>query len=773
MRRLATHGLQDCTLTSPPVFVAHSYLLPAFVHGSKNNLHRSLSTSWGRVKTKLWWIGENVKLTSILIENFRAHTRTELPLSSFGCLIGENNAGKSSILHALHFVLKGSPPNKLVGTDFHDIKKPIRVELVLDDIDGEDLARISDSSQRQSVENVLKNGQLILVRTATYGAKITTSLQRMESQPKDERWSLKILNESMTGKKNPELREIAITQIPELDEFLLDKPSMTTIREKREVLIAALPEEEMELQDTAIPTGISTALAPLLPEVIYIEAVKDASAEVKTTDAATFGKLLKILLDEVADQFSDIEEEFQKIQRKLSRHSLPDGSWKDDRLDEVKFIESTIEGFVQESFPGVALHMDVPAPELRTILSSAELRIDDGHEGPISSKGDGLKRTVAFAILRAYTSLREDGFKAGESEKKMRPSYLLLFEEPELYLHPRAQKQLFAALAKFSIDHPVVVTTHSPTFFNADATATFTKLRKRESPDTGVHTVSIDLKGQLSDRDAFQLICHENNEAALFARVVVLVEGDSDVLVFPHLAKLLNPSWDHTEHNIVFIRTGGKGSISRYRTFFAHFEIDVHAIADLDALIDGFHHLSATPDARQLHESLSNHVAKALPLIATPPNSKKAKSLARQRTAGELWGEAQEIFASWEKGGTLDDPEILQNILAQIFDMARTPEKLSVLRMDDRDTAMHLDALLEQLSLEQVHVLRRGDLESYYGGVTARSEKIESATKLCAETPDLESFLGRHGKDRDSVLAELETLLGPIFADCSRGRSLG
>src|SRR5699024_252864 len=145
--------------------------------------------------------------------------------------------------------------------------------------------------------------------------------------------------------------------------------------------------------------------APLLPEVIYIEAVKDASAEAKTTDAATFGKLLKILLDEVAEEFGDLEKEFQRIQRKLSRHTAQDNTLHDDRLDEVKFIESKIEEFVQESFPDVALRMDVPAPELRTILSSAELRIDDGHEGPISSKGDGLKRTVAFAILRAYTAL--------------------------------------------------------------------------------------------------------------------------------------------------------------------------------------------------------------------------------------------------------------------------------------------------------------------------------------------------------------------------------
>ncbi|UQZ30866.1 AAA family ATPase [Clavibacter michiganensis subsp. michiganensis] len=46
-----------------------------------------------------------MRLTRIHIENFRAHEDTELPLSQFVCLIGENNAGKSSVLHALRFAL--------------------------------------------------------------------------------------------------------------------------------------------------------------------------------------------------------------------------------------------------------------------------------------------------------------------------------------------------------------------------------------------------------------------------------------------------------------------------------------------------------------------------------------------------------------------------------------------------------------------------------------------------------------------------------------------
>lgn len=146
-----------------------------------------------------------------------------------------------------------------------------------------------------------------------------------------------------------------------------------------------------------------------------------------------------------------------------------------------------------------------------------------------------------------YTALRESGLNNQKKIEENKPAYILLFEEPELYLHPRAQRQLFEALKNFSLDHPVLLTTHSPVFFGIDATATFTKLQKLQPSTSGVKAVSIVLDEELSARDAFQLICHENNEAALFARKVVLVEGDSDVLVFPHLAKLLNKDWDCVE----------------------------------------------------------------------------------------------------------------------------------------------------------------------------------------------------------------------------------
>ena len=106
----------------------------------------------------------------------------------------------------------------------------------------------------------------------------------------------------------------------------------------------------------------------------------------------------------------------------------------------------------------------------------------------------------------------------------------MLFEEPELYLHPKAQEVLLDALRIFSHQHRVIVTTHSPLFFGPQATTTFIKMRKRVDPAVTPKPFAaadhVDLSNA-NERDQFQIICYENNNIAFFSEAVVLVEGDA------------------------------------------------------------------------------------------------------------------------------------------------------------------------------------------------------------------------------------------------------
>ncbi|SDT03607.1 AAA domain-containing protein, putative AbiEii toxin, Type IV TA system [Brevibacterium sandarakinum] len=709
-----------------------------------------------------------MQLSMVSIENFRAHTSTAIPLTQLGSLIGENNAGKSSVLHAIQYALE---ERRLDDADFRDATKPIAVTLHLTGIGEQDLERVGDS-HREKVAGMIRDGNLTIVRSQTHGGKAEPKYLKLV--PSDPRWSVDNLNDCTKGKSGTALRTAAVELRPELEDLLGQKVTKGDVVAAWNELNQQLPKEDLQQQFDPYPTGISTAIKPLFPSVIYIESVKDASLEARASGTSAFAKLLGLLFEEVQEQFDDIEEKFNAVHQKLNRHLSSDGEPKDTRLPAVKRIETVIEQYVTASFPGVKVQMDIPAPTLSVLLSSADLLIDDGHVSKVSSKGDGLKRNVLFALLRAYADIRDNGLGGTESDEvadsieaarndespetclRPRGSYLLLFEEPELYLHPRAQRQLMAALTQFAKDHQVLVTTHSPGFFQP-GTKGFTRMYKT---DAGVVARPVDLTLKL--KDEYQIVRHENNEAAFFAQKVVLVEGDSDTFVFPHLAKLFSKGWDDVERNVMFVKIGGKGNISRYRTFFEQFEVPIHVIADLDALSNGFEHLTSTSRVRESHGKLIQSVKEQISGPSTPDRD-KVKEIVRSRSHRELWGSAQENFGAWRDIQTKETAQAVVDDLTELFDAGNGDAILAQLQNPPTEQIADLiEEVISSLALEDTYVLRRGDLETYCG-THAKGEKVATAMKFCAETLTLDALKKVHGTEGPAIAAELEDVFSGIF----------
>lgn len=691
-----------------------------------------------------------MRLTHVRIKNFRAHSDTELPLPQLGCLIGENNAGKSSVLHAIQYVLEDK---KLSAEDFRNPELPASVELRIEGIDEEDLRRVNET-HRDRVREMLRSGVLTIVRAQEIDGK--SESRYLKLGPSDPSWSQESLASTIKGKKGAQLRQAVVELLPPMEDVLPTAPTQQHVKDAWAELVEQLPREKLEETPTAYPTGIAQSVKPLLPSVIYIEAVKDASVEAKSTGTSAFSKLLELLFDEVADQFSDINDQFRSVYQKLNRSLNDDGLEVDARLEAVQRIESTIEEFVRASFPGVSLRMDVPAPTLSMLLSGAELRVDDGHEGSISSKGDGLKRTVLFALLRAYASIRSTGLSDDTRSESPRPSYVLLFEEPELYLHPRAQRQLMAALGTFSSEHQVLATTHSPGFFRP-GTEGFTRLQKT---DDGVSAHPVDLT--IGHRDAYQIVQHENNEAAFFAQSVVLVEGDSDTFTYPHLARLINQDWDDIDKNIMFVKIDGKGNIKRYREFFSSFKIPIHVITDLDALVRGFEQLTRDGETRAAHSRLMELISE---MISDPsePNSKTVRSITGRRNASQLWLAAQSYLSDWRDAPSDNVARLLDETLSELFDAGNGDAKLNELaNPSSEEISSARDAVISSLADENVYVLRRGDLETYCR-TNAGRDKVATAIEFCESTTNLEALRELHAEDADDVVQELQGIFSRIY----------
>ncbi|WP_226962880.1 AAA family ATPase [Streptomyces sp. C8S0] len=101
-----------------------------------------------------------MRLETIKIENFRGLTHVDIPFSRFGCLIGENNAGKSSVFQALNMFLKSGTA---VDTDFLDRSRSIRIQLSFSEVSEADLKRLEDG-HRTRIEREIRDGRITLAK---------------------------------------------------------------------------------------------------------------------------------------------------------------------------------------------------------------------------------------------------------------------------------------------------------------------------------------------------------------------------------------------------------------------------------------------------------------------------------------------------------------------------------------------------------------------------------------------------------------------------------
>lgn len=349
-----------------------------------------------------------MKITHLTISNYRALKEVAIPLSKFGCLIGENNSGKSSFLQSLSLFYSG---RQLQPSNYYDETKPIRIEVTIDDIKAFDLAHLA-IEHRSRVINIIEDDRLVLVRY--YDTSGKSNLLYKTLIPKDPRFTSENISELVKSQRPGQAFVNRVLEcFPELNGKIDSSMNQEMMKEKIHELAKLIPEEQKENHDQSLPSGIDKSILPMLPEPIYIPAVKDLADEIKTTESTPFAKLLAILLQSIESKLPDEQKLFAELNSKLNCVYQSDGTVVDERLDEVRLIETTVEKYLRESFTDVSLRISIPPPELKTVFSSARIYANDGVDGLIETKGDGLRRAIVFSILRSYNVLRNKLLNVG------------------------------------------------------------------------------------------------------------------------------------------------------------------------------------------------------------------------------------------------------------------------------------------------------------------------------------------------------------------------
>lgn len=96
---------------------------------------------------------------------------------------------------------------------------------------------------------------------------------------------------------------------------------------------------------------------------------------------------------------------------------------------------------------------------LQALISSIS-SLEDGEERALDELGQGTQRVIIVSMLKAYVDLLISRGKI--ADKKI----LILFEEPEIYLHPELKRLLNSTLRKIAgqDNHQIVIVTHDPYF---------------------------------------------------------------------------------------------------------------------------------------------------------------------------------------------------------------------------------------------------------------------------------------------------------------------
>jgi predicted ATP-dependent endonuclease of OLD family len=157
--------------------------------------------------------------------------------------------------------------------------------------------------------------------------------------------------------------------------------------------------------------------------------------------------------------------------------------------------------------------------------------------------------------------------------------FVLLIEEPELYLSPHIQRHLFRLLRELAHrGNQILYSTHAPVFLSVDRMEDLALVRHSDEEGTTLLQPE-----PLAEAEAFRVLSEfDSDRAELFlARAALLVEGRTEKMTFPYVFEALGAEPD--KEGVLILECGGKGNIPLFARICNACEIPYVVVHDRDA----------------------------------------------------------------------------------------------------------------------------------------------------------------------------------------------
>ena len=367
-------------------------------------------------------------ISKIRLVNFKSFKGEHIIEFSEGInfFVGNNNCGKTTIFKAVEFIQSGK--NKLGFITQGIESENVAVEVEFRGADLSDIINDDNLNLNKYSEYVINN------EDGTYSLRVLRTSQECEVTQ---------------GRKTVSL---------DISKVRIYNPNST---------------EEEEIKRFENPTGIDKTITALFDaQFVY--------SDIKNEDYQDFGKtkiIGKIINDITKDfQKGDVWEEFQDSHKK---------TFGDEGLGKIlEGIATKISSVLKEQYGDGEVQFNFGLPEIDNFFKTGSLLLsDNGISTSVSEKGTGMQRALALSLIQVYAGVLDN------EEDVLSKPIMFFIDEPETFLHPKAQDKLIDSLNKISEKYQVFITTHSPYLLKKFDTQT-QQINIFSKNDDGVNSVS-------------------------------------------------------------------------------------------------------------------------------------------------------------------------------------------------------------------------------------------------------------------------------------------
>jgi len=518
-----------------------------------------------------------MKIKTVTLHNWRSIKHLTIHFQDLMIFIGQNNHGKSNILYGLMFFFGQVPFEAL---DFNESSNELFVELTFEGLDEFD---------RTTFHKYVTASNTMCVRKSAI--KGTGFEYHGHVEVPNEDW----LREENIG--NYTRRDIA-EALP-LARYLPETGRIT-----KEAFMMAQEKYIEEHKDELNFTyqlelgpflGAKNVAKGIFGDVYFVPSVKNASEDFSTRGNTVFSGLYSRIMSKISDanpEFQEAKKTIMVLMRMLNKAD-EEGNPNTQRPPELTAFEESLQQELDNW--NSTIDVEVIPPNIDDILRvGTSVWVNDGIRTDISRKGQGLQRALIFALVRTLAkTLREEGQVQADSDQveskdqrssarqASRSTYFVI-EEPELYLHPQAQRELYDSLVELSkSENQIIVCTHSSSFLNLEDYKSICIIRKNSLEEgTTAFQCTEELLDEVDDKTYFNLTRWINpvRSELFFARKVILVEGPTDKTIIPYLAHEIGVF----RHDYSVIECGSKSSMPSYLHLLNRFSIRYVVVYDQD-----------------------------------------------------------------------------------------------------------------------------------------------------------------------------------------------